>query len=438
MFAGFHKVVYVIQPDTSVDPVAMSVLIVGAAGAIGKRLSFALGSRGDRVIAADRVNFLPENVKKVVSAFVPKVDVRDKSSLRAIFKKHTDIHTVWNLAAPLSIETALDPSVAHAVTVGGMTNLLDVMNEARVKRIMFTDSIGSFGASSPRKDCTARWLVENPKQDPGSDYGLQKRGIRELMARYTKDHGGDSRFAVLPGILHSEAIWGAGTTEYALEALRSAAKGTDYQCPIDINVTLPMLFVDDLMRGMMALQDANEEKLAEPERGYALPGLSFNAAELFTEIRKHHPGFQYTVELNPIANKFANLWPDTLSGVESLRDLGYAPRVALSDMVSTVLQAHQRRNKRAQDRFKAIDKNGNGTLDFKELEQFLVDVIVLPPSSEYLRPELCSLLTKIAMHDLDDDKDGQVTMKDFDDWSRRNSFRRMVEQTMEHLQTLLL
>ena len=82
---------------------------------------------------------------------------------------------------------------------------------------------------------------------------MQKRGIRELMDKFAQDQvrvrereglgegmlalrvgrdiptlsilptvhqGGDTRFAVLPGILHSEAIWGAGTTEYALEAMR--------------------------------------------------------------------------------------------------------------------------------------------------------------------------------------------------------------------------
>ena len=31
-------------------------------------------------------------------------------------------------------------------------------------RILFTDSIGSFGEAAPREQCTARWLTENPLQ----------------------------------------------------------------------------------------------------------------------------------------------------------------------------------------------------------------------------------------------------------------------------------
>ena len=49
-------------------------------------------------------------------------------------------------------------------------------------------------------------------------------------------------------MLHSEAIWGNGTTEYALDALLAASKGEQYECPVEPDVTLPMIFVDDLVR----------------------------------------------------------------------------------------------------------------------------------------------------------------------------------------------
>merc|ERR1712194_202772 len=414
-----------------------SILIVGAAGAIGKRLTLALGARGDKVIGCDRATILPDKVRKAAFDFVPKVDVRDTDSLRRVFKRHPDIHTVWNLAAPLSGETAMDPAVAHAITVGGMQNVMAAMTEHGAKKIMFTDSIGSMGAESPRKDCTARWLCENPQQDPGSDYGVQKRGIRELMQKFD----GDARFAVLPGILHSEAIWGAGTTEYALEAMRAATKGVVYLCPLETNVTMPMLFVDDLMHGLIALQDAKKEDLKEPQSGYAIPGLSFSAEELFAEIRrKHHPEFEYTMAIDPILNRFANLWPDTLSTEEPLRDLGYLPRFGLEAMVDNVITAHHARNKRALDRFKAMDKDGDGRLDKKEMQAFLEAVLVLPDTSEHIRPELCALLTKIAVHDmgLGLGPDAQITLEEFETWSRRNGFRSLVENTMDHMQALLI
>jgi UDP-glucose 4-epimerase len=169
------------------------------------------------------------------------VDIRDKKSLIRVLQKYSaQIKCVWNLAAPLSVETAKDPSLAHDITVAGMERLLSAMQEAHLKHKMvcFTDSIGSFGATAPRIDVPAKWLVENPMQDPGSDYGVQKRGCRELLRKFSKliffcydinlkvcvngighveiigeDHGFDTRWCVVPGVLHAEESWGAGTTE---------------------------------------------------------------------------------------------------------------------------------------------------------------------------------------------------------------------------------
>jgi threonine 3-dehydrogenase len=91
-----------------------------------------------------------------------------------IQKYSQDIAVVWNLAAPLSVETANDPNVAKDVTVGGFERLINAMDKANMPestRICFSDSIGSYGLSAPRKEATADWLVKNPEQDPGSDYG---------------------------------------------------------------------------------------------------------------------------------------------------------------------------------------------------------------------------------------------------------------------------
>lgn len=320
----------------------MSVLVIGAAGAVGKRLVSALAARGERVVAADRIAVMPEVVRSQAMVSVPGVDVRDFVAIKKLFQRHRYVHTVWNLAAPLSVETAMDPRVAERVTVSGMRNVLWAMYEGRVPRICFTDSIGSFGASSPRKECTARWLTDHPNEDPGSDYGRQKRACRRLLREFWT-LGGDPRFAVLPGVLHSEAQWGQGTTEYALDALLAAAKGEPFVCPVDPDVVLPMVFVDDLMRGLLALQDADERALREPNRGYALPGLSFSANELFAEIRQHVPDFQVTVKLHEKMNAFAHTWPDTLSRREPKADLGYAPQVGLEEMVWKVIWAHKKR-----------------------------------------------------------------------------------------------
>ena len=87
---------------------------------MGKRLCAALVARGHRVIASDRMESLPGTLKRSLGELgtcVGSVDVCDAQALRALFREHADERTtVWNLAAPLSVETAMDPALAEAVS----------------------------------------------------------------------------------------------------------------------------------------------------------------------------------------------------------------------------------------------------------------------------------------------------------------------------------
>ncbi|GMH49576.1 hypothetical protein TrVE_jg2005 [Triparma verrucosa] len=419
---------------------ARKTIIIGAAGAVGKRLCKAITDTGQRVIASDRMENLPGSLKRTMGELgtcVGNVDVTDQEALRRLFQEYGDENTtVWNLAAPLSVETALDPAVAEAVTIGGMEKVLTAMSEVGARRICFTDSIGSFGSSSPRTNTTARWLTENPTQDPGSDYGRQKRGCRELMSSFASQHSGDPRFAVLPGVLHCNSVWGNGTTEYALDALLCAPHqatrlglptGDAYVCPIDPDVRMPMVFVDDLMRGLVALQEAEEEDLKEPERGYCIPGLSFTPNELFTEIRKHHPGFGFRVELDSNMNKFANLWPDELSPTEASRDLGYVAEIGLKEMVEKVLTAHEERNVATAEAFKSMDVESDGVLDRLEIEYYVRRYLVRGRESYGVTGQnaVTAIVDKL-MEDLDTNLDGIVSWQTFSEWNRSNTLEGVV------------
>lgn len=331
-------------------PAPHTILVIGAAGAIGRRLVAALADYepGCVVCALRRTPLDEPLASKVTCEF--GVDVRDEATIRAVVRKYkATLTTVWNLAAPLSVDTARDPSVARDVTVGGMERLLRAMKEeSSATRMLFSDSIGSFGGAAPREDATARWLAEHPEQDPGSDYGRQKRGCRELMKEYATAHGFDCRWAVIPGVLHEDATWGGGTTEYALDAIRCAAEGAPFACPVPADARLPMIHADDLVAGLLALMDAPRERLTNPEAGYALAGFSFAASELFDHLATLAPGFSHTVALDPAAAAFAALWPDRLGQAEAIADLGFVADIAFEETVDRIFQAHRARKAAAE------------------------------------------------------------------------------------------
>ena len=177
------------------------------------------------------------------------------------------------------------------------------------------------------------------------------------------------------------------------------------------------------MRGLVALQEADEAMLAEPEHGYVLPGLSFTPNELFAEIRKHHPGFGYRVELDENMNKFAKLWPDKLSGVEPLRDLGYTQTVDLPTMVKRVNAAHEGRNARTAQAFREIGgADGSGRLSRAQITSYVRKYLVRG-REQYAHEGQSSVdeLMDTLMNQLDASGDGFVSWLNFSEWNRRNS-----------------
>ena len=149
-------------------------------------------------------------------------------------------------------------------------------------------------------------------------------------------------------MLHADAAWGGGTTEYALEAIKCAAEGEldgaarrRFACPVPLDTALPMIWRDDLAAALVALTDARA--LAEPDGGYAVAGFSFTPRELFAAIRRTRaPAFEADDDSaeSGAAAAFAALWPDTLSGAEARRDLGFAPTTGLDDAVRAIFDAH--------------------------------------------------------------------------------------------------
>jgi len=67
-----------------------ATLIIGAAGAVGKRLTAALSAQGTRVIASDRMDKLPGTLTSSLgpgSIAVGGVDVTDSAALMNLFKE---------------------------------------------------------------------------------------------------------------------------------------------------------------------------------------------------------------------------------------------------------------------------------------------------------------------------------------------------------------
>ena len=135
--------------------------------------------------------------------------------------------------------------------------------------------------------------------------------------------------------------------------------GAPFHCPVQPTSVLPMVHLDDLVLGLVALTDAPASVLQEPQAGYALAGFSFSPQDLQNYLKSLPPlgassssAFDVTYDENSNAALsgaalFAELWPNSLSGDAAARDLQWTPRLvpSLAAAVTRILAGHALRAK---------------------------------------------------------------------------------------------
>lgn len=160
----------------------MHILVTGGAGYIGCHTCVVLAERGHRVVIADNFSnstpFVLQRLQQLMDAPVPceRVDLRHKDELAALFGRHRFDAVVHFAALKAVGESCEQPLEYFDNNIGGTINLLQAMQVAGVKRLVFSSSATVYGAPDAvpvREDAPLR--VTNP-------YGRTKLVIEQLLA----------------------------------------------------------------------------------------------------------------------------------------------------------------------------------------------------------------------------------------------------------------
>jgi nucleoside-diphosphate-sugar epimerase len=71
---------------------------------------------------------------------------------------------------------------------------------------------------------------------------------------------------------------------------------------------------------------------------YNLASMSFSAADLAAEIRRHIPEFTVTYRPDPAKQAIADSWPKTIDDSAARRDWGWQPGYDLATMTTDMLE----------------------------------------------------------------------------------------------------
>lgn len=304
------------------------IIVIGSCGQIGTELVLALRTiyGNEAVVAADLKDECPE-----ILANGPylKMDILDRELVRN-FIIEQKIDEVYLLAALLSATAEKNPDFAWKLNMEGLFTILDLAKEGHVKKIFWPSSIAVFGPTTPA-DMTPQHTV----MEPSTVYGISKQAGERWCEYYFHKFGVDVRSIRYPGLISYKSLPGGGTTDYAVDIFYKAKAHGSFTCFLKEDTALPMMFMDDAIRGTIELMQAPAEKI-KIRSAYNLAGSSFTPAELAAAIQKHLSEFKISYQPD-FRQAIADSWPNSIDDTYAQKDWGWKAKFDTEAMVEVML-----------------------------------------------------------------------------------------------------
>lgn len=302
------------------------ILVIGANGQLGTELTAALSDLHgeDRVIASD-VNVPARPVNRF-----EKLDVLDKDRLKQIVQEH-HVQEIYLLAALLSAKGEQHPMLAWQINMDGLLHVLELAKEGVIKKIFWPSSIAVFGSTTP-KDQTPQETITSPD----TMYGVTKLAGERLCAYYAKKFGVDVRSLRYPGLVGYKALPGGGTTDFAVDIYHHAVEGKIYDCFLQKDTTLPLMYMPDAVKATLDLMQASAENI-KVRSSYNLAGFSASPAEITTSIQQLAPAFTTTYAPD-FRQQIADSWPNTIDDQQARIDWHWQHQYDLPAMTRDMME----------------------------------------------------------------------------------------------------
>ncbi len=318
----------------------MGWLVTGGAGYIGSHVARALLEADVPVVVIDDLStgfehFVPESATFIRGTLLDRALI--ENTLRR-FELHGVIHIAGYKYAGESVKRPLH---TYEQNVTSTVNLLQAMQLVGVERIVFSSSAATFG--TPDVDI----VDENTPTEPQSPYGETKligewllrdaevaHGLRHTSLRYFNvvGSGSDHLFDTSPHNLFPKVF------DMLYRGATPTINGDDYPTP-DGSCVRDYIHVSDLaLAHVAAAQRLDEGSRLEPVYNLG-SGAGTSVREIMTAIRTV-TGCDFEPRIMP--RRPGDPARIVAAGDLAARDLGWAMRHSLNDMVASAWAARQR------------------------------------------------------------------------------------------------
>lgn len=304
------------------------ILVIGAGGQLGSELTQGLWKLygKENVIASDIKD--PQGILSGGNFEI--LDVLNQKSLFS-FIKGNNITQVYHLAAVLSATGEKNPKFAWHLNMDGLIHVLDAAVEFKLEKVYWPSSIAVFGPNTPKENTPQDTIM-----DPATIYGISKLAGERWCDWYFRKHGVDVRSLRYPGLIGYKTRPGGGTTDYAVDIFFKALGEKKYECFLNPDTYLPMMYMDDAVKATLDLMESPAENVTV-RSSYNISAMSFSPSEIAHEIQKHIPDF--AISYSPdFRQNIADSWPKSIDDSTAKKDWGWEPEFGLQQMTADILK----------------------------------------------------------------------------------------------------
>jgi nucleoside-diphosphate-sugar epimerase len=212
----------------------------------------------------------------------------------------------------------------------GLLNVLNIAKENTSIKVYWPSSIGVYGPSTPKQN-----TPQNTLMDPNTVYGISKLAGERWCEYYHEKYGVDVRSLRYPGLIGYKSLPGGGTTDYAVDIFYKAIQGEDYECFLNKDTHLPMMYMEDAVNATIDIMEAPADKI-KIRSSYNLSAMSFSPEEIYSKIKEQYPEFQITYKPD-FRQAIADSWPQSIDDAEARKDWGWDNKYDLDKLVEVML-----------------------------------------------------------------------------------------------------
>jgi D-erythronate 2-dehydrogenase len=217
------------------DGKQMHILITGAAGMIGRKLTA-------RLVEDKSLNGKPIDALTLIDVIAPQrpekftgkveaaaADIADPTAVRVALAGRPDV--IFHLAGVVSAEAELDFEKGLRVNLDGSRTLFEAIRAIGYKpRLVFSSSIAVFGAPFPSA------IADDFHLTPLTSYGTQKAMVELLLADYTRRGFIDGVGIRLPSIVVRPGRPNKAASGFFSSIIREPLAGEEALLPVEDSV----------------------------------------------------------------------------------------------------------------------------------------------------------------------------------------------------------